>query len=158
MIVIKIRGHFNMFKKILTLAVILLAVPAVSAKEIRIIQVTDSHFTTLGQGYSQRDVTPSQRVLENTIKDINKISDKSFVVFTGDNIDKPNDEDLKAFLKVANKLNCPYYMVIGNHEASKYQKFSKKDYLKIVRRHSKNCKSKEANYVFKHDGMVFFGS
>ena len=49
------------------------------AKELKIIQITDSHFATLGQGYSERDVSDSQSVLEKTIEDINTIKDKDFV-------------------------------------------------------------------------------
>ncbi|MBR1754773.1 metallophosphoesterase [bacterium] len=144
-----------MLKKFLTIFLMLFTFQSVSAKDVRIIQITDSHFATLGQGYSERDVAPSEKVLTDAINDINKIKNKSFVMFTGDNIDKPNPDELKRFLKIANKLNCPYYVVIGNHEVSKYQQFSKKDYMQIVRRHSKNCRPRKPNYVFKKDGLVF---
>ena len=124
-----------MKKIILTILALLFTIQLVSAREIRIVHVTDSHFDTIGQGYSERDVAVSEDVLKNTINDINKIPDKTFVVFTGDNIDKPNPDELKRFLKIANKLNCPYYVVIGNHEVSKFQQFSKKDYMNIVNRY-----------------------
>lgn len=145
-----------MIKRVLTIFLMLAAIQSVSAKEIRIVHITDSHYATLGQGYSERDVSVSEKVLKDTIKDINKISKKDFVIFTGDNIDKPNPDELKRFLKIANKLNCPYYVVIGNHEVSKYQQFSKEDYLKIVRKYSKNCRPHNANYIFKKKGFVFF--
>ncbi|RAI15227.1 MAG: hypothetical protein DKM22_05060 [Candidatus Melainabacteria bacterium] len=126
------------------------------AKELKIIQITDSHFATLGQGYSERDVSDSQSVLEKTIEDINTIKDKDFVIFTGDNIDKSNKDELESFLKIANKLNCPYYIVIGNHEVFKFQHFSKKDYMKTVRKYSKNCRAKNPNYIFEKKGIAFF--
>lgn len=125
------------------------------AKEIKIIQVTDSHISTMGQGYSERDVSPSLAIFKNTIKDINRISDVDFVVFCGDNIDKANSTDLEVFLKEANKLHVPYYVVIGNHEVFKSQKLLKTDYMKIVRKYSKSCNSRKPNYVFKKKGMVF---
>lgn len=144
-----------MLKKLLTILLLFTSFQVVSAKEVRIIHVSDSHFATLGQGYSERDVAPSEKVLRDAVNDINTIKNKAFVVFSGDNIDKPNPDELERFLKIANKLNCKYYVVIGNHEVSKYQQFSKKDYLRIVRKHSKNCRPKNPNYVIKKDGLVF---
>lgn len=125
------------------------------AKDIKFIQITDSHFSTTGGDYTQRDVEGSKGYLENTIKDINSISGVDFVAFTGDNIDQANDIALKSFLVIANKLNVPYYVVIGNHEVFKSQNLTKKDYMKIVRKYSKNCRPSGANYVFEKQGLVF---
>jgi 3',5'-cyclic AMP phosphodiesterase CpdA len=52
-------------------------------------------------------------------------------------------------------LKVPYYVVIGNHEVFKSQHFDKKEYMKIVSKYSKNCRSKSPNYVFKKKGVVF---
>lgn len=125
------------------------------AKEIKFVQITDSHFSTNAQEYTQRDVEHSKNYLEKTIADINTIPNVDFVMFTGDNIDTANSTDLKAFLLIANKLNVPYYVVIGNHEVFKSQHFDKKDYMKIVSKYSKNCRTKSANYVFSKKGVVF---
>lgn|SRR5574344_293633 len=123
------------------------------AKSVKFIQITDSHFNT--EGIMNNGLSNSQIGLENAIKDINGIAKVDFVVFTGDNIDKANPSELKKFLKEANKLNVPYYVVIGNHEVYKSQKFCKVDYMKMVRRYSKNCRARKANYVFKKNGFVF---
>lgn len=125
------------------------------AKDLKFIQITDSHFSPVAIEGSQREVEKSKGILEKTMEDINTIPDVNFVVFTGDNIDQSNDTDLKAFLKIANKLHVPYYVVIGNHEVFKSQKFDKKEYMKVVRRYSKNCRPSGASYVFKRDGFVF---
>lgn len=137
------------------LALSLLIVNAASANEIKFIQVTDSHFSSTPQSATQRDVENSQKYLENTVKDINGIKDLDFVVFTGDNIDQANPDELKKFLKIANELHVPYYVVIGNHEVFKSQNFDKKKYMEIVRKYSKNCRPNAANYVFKDKGLVF---
>lgn len=83
---------------LLTIAIIfsLIIQISVSAKEIRFVQVTDTHYSS--------DNDFSKRVLEATINDINNLNDVSFVVFTGDNIDKPNPEYLRDFIRKANKL------------------------------------------------------
>lgn len=125
------------------------------AKDLKFIQITDSHFSTQGGDYTQRDVEGSKGYLEKTIQDINTISGVDFVAFTGDNIDQANDTDLKSFLCIANRLNVPYYVVIGNHEVFKSQNLDKKEYMRIVRKYSKNCRPSGANYVFERDGFVF---
>lgn len=125
------------------------------AKDLKFIQISDSHFSPVAIEGSQREVEKSKGILEKTMDDINTIPDVDFVVFTGDNIDQSNDTDLKAFLKMANRLHVPYYVVIGNHEVFKSQKFDKKAYMKVVRRYSKNCRAKNANYVFIKNGFVF---
>ena len=132
-----------------------LTVTNVCAKDIKFIQVTDSHYAEVGADYTQRDVENSKSILEKTIKDINSIPDIDFVVFTGDNIDQADDVDLKAFLKLANQLKYPYYVVIGNHEVFRSQNLDKKEYIRIVSKYSKNCRTKSPNYVFVKKGIVF---
>jgi predicted MPP superfamily phosphohydrolase len=146
----KFLYKFNIFIILFTLLIL-----PVYSKEIKFIQITDSHVSGFGENYAQREIETSQKVLTNTIKDINSISNVDFVVFTGDNIDQANENDLKSFLKIANHLNVPYYVVIGNHEVFQSQKFGKKEYMKTVSKYSKNCRAKNANYVFKNKGLIF---
>lgn len=143
--------------KILILILIAISVfpQSVFSKEIKFVQITDSHFTSIVGDYSQEEVEGAKNVLEKTISDINCIPDVDFVIFTGDNIDKANQKDLIAFLAIANRLKVPYYIVIGNHEVFKSQYFTKKDYMDTVRKYSKNCRAKTPNYVFEKKGLVF---
>jgi len=139
----------------LTALAMFLSLQFVEAKNVKFIQITDSHFSTVGTEYSQREVEYSKSILEKTIQDINTIKGVDFVAFTGDNIDTASAVDLKLFIGIANRLNVPYYVVIGNHEVFKSQHFTKQDYMKIVHKYSKNCRPNGANYVFKKDGFVF---
>lgn len=147
--------NFNIKRIFIFVTIVIQLSQNAFAKEIKFIQITDSHFSTNAQEYTQRDVEHSKHYLEKTIADINTISGVDFVVFTGDNIDTANSSDLKAFLKIANTLKFPYYVVIGNHEVFKSQHFNKKDYMKIVNTYSKNCRTKSENYVFCKKGVVF---
>lgn len=145
-----------LFKLNFTLIIsVILFTHGVYAKDIKFIQVTDSHFSITNGDYSQSEVENSNGVLEKTIDDINSIPEIDFVVFTGDNIDKANPVDLKKFLAIANKLKFSYYIVIGNHEVFKSQNLDKKEYMKIVSRYSKNCHFKSANYMFKKQDIIF---
>lgn len=125
------------------------------ASNVKFVQITDSHFSKSSKEYTQREVENSDKFLESAIKDINSIKNIDFVVFTGDNIDTANADDLKIFLQKANSLKYPYYIVIGNHEVFKSQNFTKKDYMKTVRKYSKFSKPWSENYTFKKNGFVF---
>ncbi len=146
----------HIFKLNVTFIVfVLLLMQSVCAKDIKFVQITDSHFSATGTDYTQAEVADSPRVLPKTVRDINSLKNVDFVVFTGDNIDTANEKSLEQFLKIVNNLKIPYYIVIGNHEVFKSQHFTKVDYMKMVRKYSKYCKPKSANYVFEKKGMVF---
>ncbi len=114
---------------------------------IKFVQVTDSHFDTKNPN--------SVKVLEQTVKDINSLSDISFVVFTGDNLNKPEAEDLDDFIKIINKLDAPYYLVIGNHDVFKSRNLSKERYNEIVRENNLFWFKRKWNYTFKKKGYTF---
>ncbi len=132
---------------ILTLFSFLLLQSRVSAGEIKFVQVTDAHFIK-GNEYRTE-------VLQQAVKSINKEKDIQFVVFTGDNLDSPKAEYLPAFTRIINKLNVPYYIIIGNHDVFKNNGLSKTHYLEIIRENNLFYRYRKPNYVFKKDGFVF---
>ena len=132
---------------LLTLLSLLLFQTSVFAEAIKFVQVADAHFRTNDEY--------REFVLTQAIKDINKENDISFVVFTGDNIDSPKPEYVAEFTKIANKLNVPYYIVIGNHDVYKNNALSKVQYLEIVHDNNFFFRYKKPNYVFNKNGFVF---
>jgi len=119
----------------------------VSAAEIKFAQVADVHYMTENEN--------GTRVLEKTIEDINAQDDLSFVVFTGDNIDSAKPHYLKEFVKIINKLDIPYYLVIGNHDVFKNGGLSKEKYIEIIHDNNFFYGPRKPNYVFKKNGFVF---
>lgn len=117
------------------------------AENIKFVQITDSHLTVESEF--------SQKVLESAIEDINAQPDVEFVVFTGDNIGNPTQENLRAFVKIVRKLNVPYYIVLGNHDVYKSKEMSKDDYFAILRERNPFYLQRNPNYVFKKKGFVF---
>lgn len=132
---------------ILTLLTILLLQNSVFASVVKFIQVTDSHFIAKDKYRTE--------VLKQTVKSINKEKDVEFVVFTGDNLDSPKEAYLPEFVNIINKLDVPYYLVIGNHDVFKNNGLSKAHYLEIVKDNNCFYKYKKPNYVFKENGFVF---
>lgn len=133
-------------KKFLTLFFgICLSVVMVQAKDFRFVQVTDVRYS------AEND----NGVLAKTVKDINKQKDVNFVVFTGDSIDKPQKDDLEGFIKTADKLRKPYYIVLGDKDVNKHKDMSKKQFSSYVKKHTKTHKGKTLNYVFEKQGIIF---
>ena len=116
------------------------------AKDLRFVQITDVR-------YSKQD---NSETLKKVIKDVNEQRDVSFVVFTGDNIQKTDEQDLKDFIAEAKKLKRPFYVIIGDKDVNKHKGLSKKDYQKILKKKLINCRTKDINYTFEKEGVVFF--
>lgn len=119
----------------------------VAAKQRNIIfaQVTDLNYSG-----SQESVDNYNRLIES----LNKDKQIKFVVFTGNNINKPSAELLKVFLKKTKKIKVPYYIQVGNEESFKSSDLTKKIYLKYVNQYSLKF-LRSFNYSFKKDNVVF---
>lgn len=133
-------------KKILILLVVLfLTLQNAFAENLKFIQVTDVHLTQENKQY-----------LKDFVNDINKqYSDLDFVVFTGDNIDRANIEDLATFLDTIKELKFKKYVLLGNHDVFKSQHLDKKLYMKLVKQKLGSYHSNKPNYVFKDKDVVF---
>lgn len=116
-----------------------------NAKDMRFVQISDVRFNSADDNGQ----------LEKIIKEINKLKDTEFVVFTGDNINRPDTKDLEGFLKEVKKLNVPFYIVIGDKDVSKHKGMSKKDYINIVKKQVRKYKPETPNYVFEYNDFVF---
>ena len=117
------------------------------AENIKFAQITDTHLA-VSNPYTSR-------VLESAIDDINNQPEIAFVVFTGDNIANPKEEDLRAFMKVLKNLKVPYYIALGNSDVYKANGLSKVRYYEIIKEYSIFRRQKSPNYVFKKNGFVF---
>ena len=147
---INLKEETVMLKNIfLTLISLLILQAAVFAETIKFAQITDAHYK-MNEEYRAN-------VLKSAIKTINQNEkDLSFVVFTGDNLDVANEQALVEFVKIANKLRLPYFIVIGNHDVYKNNGLSKERYMEILRENNiAFYKYRKPNYVFKKKGFVF---
>ena len=114
------------------------------ARNIRFIQVTDVHI-------KHKKVEELQEFVAN----INRYPNIDFVIFTGDNIDKPDIEDLNAFLDAIKDIKIKTYVLMGNHDVAKYEGLDKKLYMHTVRAKLGYYHPAKPNYVFRVKGVVF---
>lgn len=118
------------------------------AEKLKFIQVTDAHLSQNGSNYQGRDLENSEKNLKSIVKIINNTQDIDFVVFSGDNIDTPDEKDLIKFCEITKSLNKPYYFAIGDHDISASQGMRKSKYFEIAKKYNKNLKSAEPYYYF----------
>ncbi|MEI7473582.1 MAG: metallophosphoesterase [bacterium] len=122
-----------------------------SAKSLKFVQVTDNHLSINSSDYGGREILKSTQILENTVNSINQLKDIDFVIFSGDNIDVANEENLRKFCEITQNLNKPYYIGIGNHDVFKTNGLSKEKYFNIVKEYNKNQNNKKPYYYFCPD-------
>ena len=136
-------------KKFVSLIFIfLISAITVFANDLKFVQVD-------GVRFNPNDNKTIQ-TLENIVQDINQQKDIKFVVFSGNNISKADRKYLKAFLKTANKLKTPYYVILGNKDVNKHKGFGKADYIKTLRLYAKTHRMiRQPNYVFEKDKNIF---
>lgn len=140
-------------RKIILYILILISFSATAyAKPLKFIQLTDIHLSPDGSGARAGiNIEKSVEILQNGITAINKIPDIDFVVFSGDNINKANEDDLRTFCEIVGKLNKPYYITIGNHDVFKSNGLGKSKFFEIVRTYNKNQKNKKTCFYFQPD-------
>lgn len=137
-------------KRILSIFIFLLffTLNSVFAVDMRIVQVD-------GMLYSEADKNSAIR-LEKFVQDVNKLQNIDFVVFTGNNISKPNKTNLESFLVKVKKLKVPYYLVLGNKDVNKQKGLSKKQYTECLQKKVRLYKKiASPNYTFIKKGIVF---
>ena len=133
-------------KKFLSLLVIFLfSVLSAFSADMRFIQVDGALYNPI-----------SSENFNKIIDKINNEKDIEFIVFTGNNIYKPNKDVLKSFLKDARRIKKPYYMVLGQKDVNKQKELSKQNYIKIVKKKNRAHKNiTSPNYAFTKKNLVF---
>lgn len=99
---------------------------------LKIVQLSDVHYTTSSPNKGSRMLGDSKNLLEDAIFQINRMNDVDVVVFSGDSINSPLKKDLISFAKIANRLKYPWYYALGNHEVSVSGDLTKEKYFRIV--------------------------
>ena len=137
-----------MKKLILSVFVFLFSTLSVFAKDMRFVVVDGVYFNSLNKQSVNR--------FNNLIENINKQENVDFVVFTGNNIYKPDKNTYIQFLKKAKKLHSPYYIVIGQKDVDRRKEMSKQNYMKLTSKYNwSQRRIKTPNYSFVKNGVAF---
>ena len=115
------------------------------AKSVKFVQVTDVM-------YGKNN---ANEILEKAVKDINEMKDIDFVVFTGDNTAGANLDYLQGFVKTVQKLNKPFYMVVGDRDVAKSKHLEKEVYAKKLHKLLGRKSPETLNYTFKKGNVTF---
>ncbi len=119
-----------------------------SASDLKFVQLSDVHFSDAGVNTTFKMTGESPKLLEDAVNQINEISDVNFVMLTGDQVNVPYEKELQAFLKYAEKIKAPWYVVFGNHDRCVGGYLTKELYFDIVAKHNENFKYKTPYYSF----------
>lgn len=119
-----------------------------SASSLKFAQVSDAHFYTGDNNTTYKMIAESPKLLDDAIEQINETPNVSFVMFTGDLIDKPFEKELSAFLPHLDKLNAPWYFAFGNHDTMFGGYLTPSVYMQLVNEYNKNYKFEKTYYSF----------
>ena len=109
-----------------------------SATGLKFAQVSDVHYYTGTNNTTYKMIAESPRLLDDAIEQINATPNVSFVMFTGDLIDKPFEKELSAFLPHTQKLNAPWYFAFGKKEKMMGGYLTPSVYMQLVKKYNKN--------------------
>lgn len=145
-----------MSKIINSMSVILLAaamlwglqVYSASGNNLSFAQVSDAHYSSVQTNTSYRLTAESGELLADAIDQINQPPGVDFVMFTGDMINTPYERELMKFFIYANKLNAPWYAVLGNHDTCVGGHLTKQLYWQMMNGHNKNFEFNKTYYAF----------
>lgn len=119
-----------------------------NASGLKFVQISDTHFLENGANTTFKMIAESPKLLDDAVAQVNDIPNISFVMFTGDLIDKAFEKELHAVLPHVQKLHAPWYFAFGNHDPMYGGYLSKKLYLEILRENNSNFTFEKPYYSF----------
>lgn len=119
-----------------------------SSANLRFAQISDVHLSTFEKDTTFKLLGSSCELFDDAIIQTNNTPNLDFVMFTGDMINQPKENELLCFIKHANLINYPWYVVFGNHDVGYGSTLTKKFYFEILNGHSNNFCFKTPYYSF----------
>jgi len=125
---------------------------------LKIAQLSDVHFDTKTKSTTKRLYGESAKLLEDAISQINQLDNLDLVVFSGDVVNRPDENDFIKFIQTANKLRYPWLSAPGNHDIGAGGGLSKSKYALLLTSHNRTFNSTKPyySYVPKKGYVVIF--
>lgn len=115
---------------------------------LRIAQVSDAHFSSFEENTSYKFLKKSGDLLDDTIFQLNTSGPYDFVMFSGDLVNTPTEDELNKVLEHISKLNYNWYALPGNHDIAVDGPLTKKRFSKILWEHNKSIPADKTYYAF----------
>ena len=148
----KKKSHFKInFLVLIFLIFAIIKIPEVysaNCNNLKFAQISDAHFSTFEKNTSYKMLENSADILDDVVMQVNSTPKINFVMFSGDLINKPVEKQLLEFITHANKLNCPWYAVYGNHDISIDGYLNKRKYFEIINGRNLDFNETERYYSF----------
>ena len=139
---------FSGLATIVLTGVMVYGLQSYSSSDLSFAQVSDVHFSTRNVNTSFKLTAESPRILDDVVEQINETPNLSFVMFTGDLIDRPFEKELNAALPHVEKIKYPWYFVFGNHDPCVGGFLTKEVYMDILKAHNENFNFEKPYYSF----------
>ena len=111
----KIKKFFSVF---IVSVILLCGGISFADEEVTFAHFSDVHIWSFFDGRESVKETYPERILMDTIDQINADKKVDFTLITGDVIDFPNDALFLYVTSLFNKLDKPWYFAIGNHDCN----------------------------------------
>ena len=145
----------SFFSKIVNFTLTILIACAIGSQvctaannNLRIAQVSDSHFSSFEENTSYKFLKKSGELLDDVIFQINTSGPYDFVMFTGDLVNYPKISELQKFTSHVNNLIYPWYAIAGNHDISIDGPLTKDKFMATLAQANDNMNQKNIYYAF----------
>ena len=118
------------------------------AQELKLVHLTDIQVDSARKDNAVRKFQTSFLRYKNAVNLINKLN-PDIVVFSGDMVNVPRENDFKDFMDITKNIKSPYYMALGNHDVA-VGGYTKKQIMNFL-----NLK-KRFYYIIKGDYIFIF--
>ncbi len=103
---------------------------AQEAPLLHFVQVSDLHLQKSIAKDGERLLGSSEKLLKDTVDQINMIDGLDFVLGSGDLVDVPDESLVDKFVDITKGIKYPFYVLLGNHDVSVNGGLGKKGFVK----------------------------
>ncbi len=129
-------------------AVFFVGLQGYTAPSLKFVQLSDVHYYTGTDNTSFKLIGESPKLLDDAVEQINAMENISFVMITGDLIDKSFEKELLAFLPHIEKVKYPWYFAFGNHDTNVGGYLTPSVFINDVKKSNPNFKFDKSYYTF----------
>lgn len=97
---------------------------------LHFVQISDIHLQRDYAKDGERLLGSSEKLLKDSVSQLNDIKDLDFVLATGDLVDIPDEKLVDKFITITMSLKSPLYVLLGNHDVSVNGGLGKKGFIK----------------------------